>query len=84
MNDHAAAAPGDVASAQRHQLARPQAGPDAEHHDRQRRGPFHRVTLGRRDRGQLGAFSRCGGGAGAPANGVARIPGPPCTGAASP
>ena len=42
-----AAVPGDVAAAQRHQLAGPQPRPDAEHHQRQRRG---RVSPGRAGR----------------------------------
>ena len=38
MNQYLAAVPCDVTAAQRHQLARPQPGADAEHHHRQRRG----------------------------------------------
>src|SRR5260221_609804 len=58
LDDEPAAAPGDVAAAQRHKLTGPQPGPDTEHHYRQRRGAFRRVTLGRRDGGQLGALGR--------------------------
>ena len=53
LDHHLAAAPDDVAAAQRHQLAGPQPRPDAEHHHRQRRGAFRRIALGGRDRGQL-------------------------------
>ena len=52
-NHDLAAVPGDVIAAQRHQLAGPQPRADAEHHQRQRRGPFRRVALRGRDRGQL-------------------------------
>ena len=55
---HPAAAAGNVAAAQRHQLAGPQPGADAEHHHGQRRGPFRRVALGSGDGGQLGALGR--------------------------
>ena len=48
-----AAAAGHVAAAQRHQLAGPQPGADAEHHHGQRRGPPGRITLGSGHRGQL-------------------------------
>ena len=38
LNHHLAAVPEDITAAQRHQLAGPQPRPDAEHHQRQRRG----------------------------------------------
>jgi len=58
MHGHAPAVPGHVAAAQRHQLARPQPCPDAEHHHGQRRGPPRRIPLGGRDGSKLGAFGR--------------------------
>ena len=53
MHHDLAAMPGNVIAAQRHQLAGPQPGPDAEHDQRQRRGAFGRIALGCRQGGQL-------------------------------
>ena len=55
---HPAAAAGNVAAAQRHQLAGPQPGADAEHHHGQRGAAPGRVTLGGCQGGQLSAFGR--------------------------
>ena len=58
LDRHLAAAAGNVAAAQRHQLAGPQPGADAEHHQGQRRAAFGRIALGGGDRGQLRPLGR--------------------------
>ena len=58
MHCHTPAVPGDVAAAQRHQLAGPQPGADAEHHHRQRRGPVHRIALASGDGRHFRALGR--------------------------
>ena len=48
MDCHLPAVPDDVVAAQRHQLAWPQPGADAEHHHGQCRGAFRRIALAQR------------------------------------
>ena len=85
VHRHPPAAPDHVAAAQRRQFAGPQPGTDAEHHHGQRgtarlagsRWAAARAASSARSAGEYG------GGGLAPANGVPRCPGSPCTGAAS-
>ena len=78
------AVPGDVAAAQRHQLAGPQPRADAEHHQSQRRGAFRRVALRGGEGCQLRPLTpRVRRGALASGNGAGRCPGGPCLASAS-